>query len=112
MIKCIRFYKIVINKKIIFGLFVISFLGACAAPTTMLGPAYTLSSTGNVFHAGFSYGSGSLVKNYTGKTTVENLREIGLTKNIQKQALESEEFYNLVKKKIDKTGGILNLSNQ
>ena len=45
-----------INKKIILGLFTISFLGACAAPTAMLGPAYTLTSTGNVLQAGLSIG--------------------------------------------------------
>ena len=38
---------IMINKKIIFGLFLISTLGACGAPTAMLGPAYTFSSTGS-----------------------------------------------------------------
>ena len=42
-----------IHKKIIFGLFIISFLGGCTAPTAMFGPAYTLSSTGNIFQAGF-----------------------------------------------------------
>ena len=49
-----------IHKKIIFGLFLLSFLGACTSPTAMLGPAYTLTSTGNVFQAGFSYGSSEL----------------------------------------------------
>ena len=32
-----------IHKKIIFGLFIFSFLSACTSPTAMLGPAYTLS---------------------------------------------------------------------
>ena len=34
------------------------------------------------------------------------------TKNIKKETLESEEFYILVKNKIDKTGGILKLPIQ
>ena len=63
-----------INKKIILGLFIISFVGACASPTAFLGPVYTLSSSGNVLQAGVHYGSGELVKSYTGKTPLENLK--------------------------------------
>tara|TARA_B100001059_G_scaffold2039_1_gene1694 strand:+ start:522 stop:839 length:318 start_codon:yes stop_codon:yes gene_type:complete len=104
-----------IKKKIVFGLFVVTFLSGCAAPTAMIGPAYTLGSTGNVLQTGFSYGSSKLVKSYTGKTTVENLKDVASSvksKNIKKKTLESDEFYLLVKNKIEKTSGILNLSNQ
>ena len=104
-----------INKRIILGLFVVNILAGCAAPTAMLGPAYTLTSTGNVFQAGFSYSSSKLVKNYTGKTPMENFKKItgsSKTKNIKKETIESEEFYLLVKNKIEKTSGIINLSNQ
>ena len=59
--KCIGFSLRVINKKIIFGLFLAGFLGACGAPTAMLGPAYTLTSTGSVAQAGLSYGSNHLI---------------------------------------------------
>ena len=104
-----------IKKKIVFGLFVVTFLSGCAAPTAMIGPAYTLGSTGNVLQTGFSYGSSKLIKSYTGKTTVENIKDIASSvqsENIKKQTLESDEFYILVKNKIEKTSGILNLSNQ
>ena len=74
--KCIRFFTTMINKKIILGLFTVSFLGACAGPTAMLGPAYTLTSTGNVLQAGLSYSSSELITNYTGKTPLENLEKI------------------------------------
>ena len=115
--KCIRFSAVVINKKIIFGLFMFSFLGACASPTAMLGPVYTLTSTGNVLQAGLSYGSSEIVTAYTGKTPMENLEEftsnnLSNKKNIQKQTLESEEFQQLVKNKILKTKEIIKLSNQ
>tara|TARA_E500000331_G_C16810035_1_gene520399 strand:- start:68 stop:385 length:318 start_codon:yes stop_codon:yes gene_type:complete len=104
-----------IHKKIFFGLFILVFLGACAAPTAMLGPAYTLSS-GNVLQAGFSYGSSELVKTYTGKTPLENLAEISELdldhkKNIQKQTLESSEFHILVKNRIKKNNEIIKLTN-
>ena len=101
-----------IHKKIIFGLFAISILSGCAAPTAMLGPAYTFSSTGSVFQAGLSYGSNEMITRYTGKTPVENMKDITLKKNVQKQTLESEEFYILVKNQIAKTGKILKKANQ
>ena len=111
--KCIRFVVIMINKKIILGLFAISFLGACASPTAMLGPAYTFSSSGSALQAGISYGSNELITMYTGKTPLENLQairsiETETTKNIHKSTLESEDFYILVKNRIKKTRNILN----
>ena len=114
IVKCIRFVLNMINKKIILGLFTLSLLGACAAPTAMLAPAYTLTSTGSAFQAGLSYGSGEIVTMYTGKTPLENIKEIAEveTNNIHKNTLESQDFYILVKNKIEKTGGLLKLSNQ
>ena len=115
--KCIRFFAIVIKKKIILGSIIFSFLGGCTSPTTMLGPAYTLSSSGNVLQAGLNYGSNQMITKYTGKTPIENLKEIKKTKikqknNIQKETLESEDFYILVKNKIDKSSGIFKLTSQ
>ena len=112
--KCIRFFSTMINKKIIFGLIFVVLLGACASPTALLGPAYTLTSTGNIYQAGLSYGSNALITEYTGKTPIENLQEISSLKekNIKQSTLNSEDFYLLVKSKIEKTSKILNLSNQ
>ncbi len=58
-----------------------------------------------------------MITMYTGKTPLENLEEItseNLTtnSNIQKQTLESEDFYQLVKNKVEKTKGKIKLSNQ
>ena len=117
MIKCLRFFSLMIYKKIFFGLFLLGFLGACGAPTAMLGPAYTFTSTGSVAQAGLSYGSNELITNYTGKTPIENLEKItsknlSLKKNIQRKTLESDEFYQLVKNKIEKSRGKIKLSTQ
>tara|TARA_E500000331_G_C17111504_1_gene649849 strand:+ start:595 stop:909 length:315 start_codon:yes stop_codon:yes gene_type:complete len=103
-----------INKKIILGLFVIGLLGACTSPTAMLGPVYTLSSTGSALNAGFSYGSSELITMYTGKTPIENIQKIAEVEenNIHKKTLESEDFYILVKNKIETTGSSLKLFNQ
>ena len=112
-LKCLKFLNM-IHKKIIFGLFLFTFLGACAAPTAMLGPAYTFTSTGNVLQAGFSYGSSELVTMYTGKTPMENVIEITSNdkKNIKKKTLESEDFKDLVTSRIKKANIILKSSNQ
>ena len=112
-LKCLRFSSM-IHKKIIFGLFLFTFLGACASPTAMLGPAYTFTSTGNVLQAGFSYTSGELVTMYTGKTPMENVIEINSNdkKNIQKKTLESEDFKDLVTSRVKKANSILTSSNQ
>ena len=114
IVKCLRFLSNMIHKKIIFGLFIFGLLGACTAPTAMLGPAYTLTSSGSVVQAGFSYGSSELVSAYTGKTPMENLIEITSTENdnIHKQTLESEDFKKLVEKRIQNTKNILQSTNQ
>ena len=92
-------------------------LGACTTPTAMLGPAYTLSSSGNIFQAGLSYGTNEMITTYTGKTPIENLQEIGSIDynnpaNIQKKTLESEDFFILIKNRVEKTNNILKASNQ
>ncbi len=115
--KWLGFVSIMINKKLIFGIFIFILFGGCTSPTAMLAPAYTLTSSGNPVQAGLSYGSSQLVTSYTGKTPTENLQQIILTqkeklKNIKKKTLESQEFYVLIKNKIEKKSGIIKLSNQ
>lgn len=103
-LKCLRFHTIVFKKKIIW-LFFLGFLTNCTSPSVMLTPVYTFSSTGNVYQAGLSYGSNKFIEKITGKTMVENLRDIKLSEedeNIQKKTLESEDFYFLVKNKVEK----------
>ena len=116
IIKSIGF-PLMIHKKKIFGLFLFTLLGACASPTALIGPTYTLTSTGNILQAGLSYGSNEMITYYTGKTPLENLKEIATDHskkniNIQKQTLESQEFYSLIKNKIENTGNLIKISNQ
>ena len=106
-----------ILKKIITAIFLLSLLSGCAQNAALLGPAYTLAHSGNIYQAGLTYGSNKLIKEHTGKNPIENLKDISLTekkelKNIEKNTLESEDFYILVKNKIEKTSSILNLTNQ
>ena len=111
-LKCLKFFNM-IYKKITLGLFSLIFLGACTTPTAMLGPAYTLTSSGNVLQAGFSYGSSELVTMYTGKTPMENVIEITSSENnIQKDTLESDDFKHLIISRVEKAYRILNNSNR
>ena len=110
--KCLKFFNM-IYKKITLGLFSLIFLGACTTPTAMLGPAYTLTSSGNVLQVGFSYGSSELVTMYTGKTPMENVIEITSSENnIQKDTLESDDFKHLIISRVEKANRILNNSNR
>ena len=112
-LNCLKLIMAVICKKIILGIIIIGFLGACKSTTAMLGPAYTLSATGNVYQTGLSYASNQMIAVLTGKTPFENLKRISPKKeNIQKKTLESEEFYSLVQEKIQTTSNILRLSSQ
>ena len=115
--KYIGFLSSMINKKIFLGLVFMYFLNGCTSPTALLGPVYTFTSTGNIYQAGLSVGSNHLITSHTGKTPIENIKDISESiekknKNIQQQTLESEDFYFLVKNKIEKTSNILNLTNQ
>ena len=106
-----------INKKLILVFLFINFLGACTAPTAMLGPVYTASTSGSALEVGISFSSNTIITKKTGKSPFENLKEISSknnkqSKNIQLETIKSDDFYQLVKNKINKTSNILNLSSQ
>lgn len=102
-----------ILKKIIAGLFLLFFLNGCVQSAALLGPAYTMASTGNIYHAGLSYGSNQAVKNITGKSTTENIKSLVDNKKVKVKEEEShEEFFALVKSRIEKTSKIIQLANQ
>ena len=94
-----------ILKKIIIGIFLLSFLGGCAQNAALLGPAYTLATSGNIYHAGFTYGGNEIITKSTGKSMVQNIKE-GLAPK-----KEDSDFQKLVKRNIEKTRKKLNLSN-
>ena len=99
--------------KIIAGLLLLFFLNGCVQSTALLGPAYTMASTGNVFQAGLSYGSNQAVKKITGKSPTENIQSLVDNKKLNVEEKESqEEFFDLVKSRIEKTSKIIKLANQ
>ena len=102
-----------ILKKIIAGLFLLFFLNGCVQSAALLGPAYTMASNGNVFQAGLSYGSNQAVKKITGKSTTENIKSFIDDNKIKVEEEENhEEFFALVKSRIEKTSKIIQLANQ
>ena len=102
-----------ILKKIIVGLFLLFFLNGCVQGTALLGPAYTMASTGNIYHAGLSYGSNKAVKDITGKTPSENIKSLVDNKKIKiEKKKKQDEFFELVKSRIEKTSKIIQLANQ
>jgi ribosomal protein L9 len=102
-----------ISIKIIAGLFLLFFLNGCVQSAALLGPAYTLASTGNIYQAGLSYGSNQAVKKVTGKSPTENIQSLLDNKKKKIEEKESqEEFFTLVKNRIEKTSKIIQLANQ
>ena len=102
-----------ILKKIIAGLFLLFFLNGCVQSTALLGPVYTLTSTGNIYQAGLTYGSNQAVKKITGKSPTENIKSLVDNKKIKIEEQErQEEFFALVKSRIEKTSKIIKLANQ
>tara|TARA_B100000768_G_scaffold3846_1_gene4705 strand:- start:226 stop:537 length:312 start_codon:yes stop_codon:yes gene_type:complete len=102
-----------ILKKTITGLFLLFFLNGCVQSAALLGPAYTLSSTGNIYQAGLSYSSNQAVKKITGKSPTENIKSLANSKKIKAEEKEKQdELYALVKSRIEKTSKIIQLANQ
>ena len=63
-------------KKIIISIFAMCFLTSCAQNAALLGPAYTLASTGNIYQAGFTYGGNEIIIKTTGKSAAQNFKEV------------------------------------
>ena len=103
---------IMILKKIIIGLFSLLFFNGCLQSTALLGPSYTLISTGNVYQAGFSYGSSKVIKKMTDKTPTENIKSLLDNKKFKVEEVNYDEFFALVKNRIEKKSKIINLANQ
>ena len=102
-----------ILKKIIAGLFLLFFLNGCVQNTALLGPAYTMASTGNIYQAGLTYGSNQAVKKITGKSPTENIKSLTDSKKSKIDEEQNyDEFFALVKNRIEKTSKIINSANQ
>ena len=95
-----------IINKIIIGLLFLCFLSGCAQNAALLGPAYTLATSGNIYQAGLTYGGNEIITKSTGKSIAQNIKEGLVPKK------EDSDFHKLVERNIEKTRKKLNLSNQ
>ena len=101
--KSIVYFSVMqIIKKIIYGIFFLSFLSNCIQTTALIGPVYTLGSTGNIYQAGLSFGSNKAITSKTGKAIQKNV------KNKLKIKKDDTDFEKLVKKRIKETRKKLN----
>ena len=89
------------------------FLTGCFQSTTMVGPAITLASTGNVSNAGIAYFTNKAVEKETGMTTTEYVAAI-LEENGEsdKNKKLDEDLIFLVKTNFQKTRNKILLQNQ
>ena len=101
-----------ISNNTIAGLFLLLFLNGCVQTTALLGPVYTLASTGNIYQASLSYGSNHAVEKITGKSPTENVQSLVDNKKKIEEKEKQEEFFALVKSRIQKTSKIIQLANQ
>ena len=102
-----------IYKKIIIGLFLLFILNGCVQSTALLGPAYALASTGNIYQAGLSYGSNKAIEEITGKSPTENIKSLTDNKKLKiEDDQDYDEFFALVRNRIENTSKIINSANQ
>tara|TARA_Y100000590_G_scaffold398218_1_gene480454 strand:- start:1824 stop:2150 length:327 start_codon:yes stop_codon:yes gene_type:complete len=99
-------------KKIIFCCVAMLFLNGCFQSTAMVGPAISLvSSGGNIYQAGLTYGANKAVENETGMTTPEYVSTIIEEANEKKQKKKlNKKLFIIVKSNFEKTRKII-LSN-
>ena len=96
----------IIIKKIFIGIFLLVTLSGCVQNVALLGPSYTMATTGNIYQAGLTYSSQKAVNQLTGKSTGENIKEILTPKE------NNTDLRKLVKKNIEETRKKLKISNQ
>ena len=87
-------------KKIFVGVFILVVMSGCAQNVALLGPAYSIASTGNVHQALISQSINSGVKYKTGKNVSEHvtsslsqeIKDCNFTDNQKVQEIISKSF--------------------
>ncbi len=82
-------------------------LSGCAQSTSMLGPAFTLASTGNASQAGITFFTNKVVEKETGMDAVSFV-----SNKIEQNSSKNRKFKKLVKTNFDKTRKKLILQDQ
>ena len=107
--------------KTIFLLIFLIFINSCIQPTSMMGPAITVATTGNIYQTGLSYTTSQLIEYETGKSALKHLNDF--LENIENKKAETkkianlipkrtaEDFFILIENRIKKTAGIIYLED-
>jgi hypothetical protein len=98
------------SKKIIVGIFLLGILSGCAQNVALLGPAFTLGTTGNVLQAGLQYGTNQAIKKETGKDAFTYISDV--VEEDKKKKKFNKQFVELLETRIQKTREQLDLINQ
>ena len=98
-----------VTKKYILFFILIVLLNSCVQSTSMVGPAYTFVSTGNIFQTGFTFGANKMVEKETGLSTSEIIsNKLNMDKNKKKNDNNIDEsLLILVDLNIKKTRAII-----
>ena len=72
-------------------------MNGCVQSTALLGPGFTVVSTGNFMQAGLQYGANTAIKKETGKDTFEHIQDAVESKSKEKKF--KMEFMEMVEKR-------------
>ncbi len=104
------------KKNIILYLVLSLFLTGCLQTTAMIGPAITLTSTGNISQAGMTFFTNKAIKDETGMNTLEfasnKIDEGKNKKQVDDNFNINNNFIILVKNNFDKTRKRILIQNQ
>lgn len=105
------------NKKNILIYLVLGlFLTGCIQTTAMVGPAFTLASTGNVSQAGVTFLTNKAIKNETGMNTLEfvsnKIDKKKKRKKVKNNSVNDNNLILLVQNSFNKTRKIILTQNQ
>ena len=85
-------------KKILSCILVGIILSGCAQSTAMIGPAFTLASTGNVTQSGMTFFTNKAVKKETGMDTISFV-----SNKLEQNSSKNRKFRKLVETNFEKT---------
>ena len=85
-------------------IFALLFLTGCLQSTaSLIGPAYTIGSSGNTYQAGLSYGLNETLQRTTGKSTIDHAKLLlENTKNYHQQGKNKLKNYSTEEQIISK----------
>jgi PBP1b-binding outer membrane lipoprotein LpoB len=90
-------------KKIILILISVFFLNGCIETAALVGPAITVASSGNAYHAGLTYGGNLIIEKETGQSTIEHMSNIMEPVKKKQEKKIQKELLTLVENRIKNT---------